>query len=342
MKSVNSLCLTAVALLALSSVSAMAATNAQKATPLALPGVSAHARFDDMGFAAALDRIIVPGGISGTLFLIDPKTNAVSRVAQITLPHKPQRGRDEGTTSAAYAHGYLFASDHADRSLAVVDVAHHRVVGHVKLASGSDFVRYVAPLNEVWVTEPHAHQIQIFRAAFSAKLPQLTAAGTIKVPGGPEALAIDAQSNRAYTNLWKSHTLAIDLKTRKIVDSFANTCHGSRGLALAHNYPLLFVGCKEGKAVALDLAMSGKVVASAPTGAGVDIIAWNPKLDHLYVPGARSATLTILALTIGYRLQKVRTIETARGAHCVATDGRTMAYVCDPLHGRVLAVHDAP
>jgi hypothetical protein len=31
---------------------------------------------------------------------------------------------------------------------------------------------------------------------------------------------------------------------------------------------------------------------------------------------------------------------TARGAHCVATDGKD-AYVCDPNGGRILIVHDS-
>lgn len=310
------------------------------ATPLALPGAGAHAGFDDMGFVPALDRILVPGGDSGRLFLIDPHSDAVTAAIAVAPAGAPKGRHDAGTTSAAYADGYLVASDHADRSLAVVNAASGRVVEHVPLASGSDYVRYFAPVHQVWVTEPRAAQIEVFAADFSGKTPVFKELGTIAVPGGPEALVVDAQSGRAYTNLWKSDTLAIDLATRKIVARWPNTCRGSRGLALAPRHHLLFVGCTEGKAVALDLARDGKVIASAPTGTGVDIIAWNPALQHLYVPGARSATLTVLALGPGDRLAPVFTLATAKGAHCVATDGRHKAYVCDPRHGRVLAFTD--
>lgn len=331
--------LLAASLVALVPVAKMAA-GSHVAVPVALPGAGAHAGFDDMGFVPALDRIVVPGGDSGKLFLIDPHTDAVTAAPTVAPAGAPKSWHDAGTSSAAYVHGYFVASDHADRSLAVVNAANGDVVAHVALASGSDYVRYAAPVHQLWVTEPRAAQIQVFDANFSGKTPAFREVGTISIPGGPESLVVDAQAGRAYTNLWKSDTLAIDLHTRMIVARWPNTCKGSRGLALAPGHQLLFVGCSEGKAVALGLAHDGKVVASAPTGAGVDIIAWNPVLGHLYVPGARSATLTVLALGAGDRLSPVFTVATAKGAHCVATDGRDKAYVCDPRHGRMLAVTD--
>jgi len=318
------------------------ATRARAAVPVSLPGVNPHAGFDDMGFVPGLDRVVMPGGDSGRLFLIDPANDAVSTVARVAPARAPKGRHDAGTTSAAWAHGYFFASDHAQQSLAVVDGDSGKVVGHVKLASGSDYVRWVAPVHQIWVTEPDAKQIQVFDTDFSHGTPRLHAAGTISIPGGPEALVVDAAAGRAYTNLWKSTTLAIDLHSRKVVARWPNTCNGSRGLALAPKKRLLFVGCTEGKAVALNLAGSGRVIASAKTGRGVDIIAWNATLDHLYVPGAKSATLTILGLGPHDGLHHVATVATAKGSHCVTTDGKTRAFVCDPRHGRVLAVTDTP
>jgi len=330
----------ALAPLAASAASPPPATRARAAVPIRLPGAKPHAGFDDMGFVPALDRIVVPGGDSGRLFLVDPQNSAATVAARVTPAGRPKGRHDAGTTSAAYAHGYFMASDHANRSLAIVRARDGKVVAHVKLAAGSDYVRYVAPVKQIWVTEPDAHQIQIFDATFGQGAPRLKRAGTIAIPGGPEALVVDAKTGRAYTNLWKHTTLAIGLRSHKIAARWPNDCKGSRGLALAPKKGLLFVGCTEGKAVALNLANHGAVAASAKTGAGVDIIAWNPARDHLYVPGARSATLTILALGAHDRLTTVATIATAKGAHCVATDGRSHAFVCDPRHGRVLDITD--
>lgn len=63
-------------------------------------------------------------------------------------------------------------------------------------------------------------------------------------------------------------TVAIDLKTHKVVAKWPNGCGGSRGIALDEARGLLFVGCDEGKAVTLDVAHAGKVVATAETGEG--------------------------------------------------------------------------
>ena len=316
------------------------ASTPEAMIPLDLPGVGSHAGFDDMGYIPALDRVIVPGGISGKVFLINPKSNAVSGSVRVLPPSKPEHGHDAGTTSAAYLDGYLIASDHNTQSLAVIDLGNGKVVSHVHLASGPDYVRFVKPVGQIWVTEPGAQQVQIFTPDLSSAHPTLHPVGAITVKGGPEALVVDARSERAYTNLRKRRTLVINVRTRKTIHSWKDGCRGPRGLALAPKHDLLFVGCTEGKTVALNLARHGAMVASAKTGKGVDIIAWNPRLQHLYVPAAQSATLTVLALKDGEKLQPVDVLKAAPGSHCVATDGLNKAYVCDPLNGRLLVYYD--
>lgn len=308
--------------------------------PLDLPGVHAHAGFDDMAYIPVLNRIVVPGGVSGKVFLINPKNDKVSRSLRVLPPSKPQHFHGVGTTSAAYMDGYLVASDHNAQSLAVIALDSGKVVSRVHLASGPDYVRFVKPVNQIWVTEPRAQQIQIFAPDLSSTPPTLRPAGKITVKGGPESLVVDTQSGRAYTNQWKRRTLVINVRTHKIIHRWKDGCRGPRGLALAPKQDLLFVGCAEGKAIALNLAHHGTVLASANTGKGVDIIAWNPRLQHLYVPAAHSATLTVLALKNGKTLQPVNVLKAARGSHCVATDGVSTAYVCDPRNGRLLVYHD--
>jgi hypothetical protein len=160
------------------------------------------------------------------------------------------------------------------------------------------------------------------------------------VPGGPESLVVDPARGRAYTHLWKSTTLAIDLKTRAIAARWPNGCAGSRGIALDAEHGFLFVGCAEGKAVVLDLSKNGAVVDSLSAGAGVDIIAFNPALRHLYLPGGKSESMAILGVSKTGKLSLLSTVPTARGSHCVAADDHRQAWVCDPDHGRLLLVMD--
>jgi hypothetical protein len=164
--------------------------------------------------------------------------------------------------------------------------------------------------------------------------------GVIDVPGGPESLVIDATRGRAYTHTWNDATVAIDLAKHKEAARWKNGCAASRGIALDEKRGLLFVGCDEGKATALDLAHNGQQVGSADTGKGVDIVAYNPTLAHLYVPGGDSATLTILGVSETGKLAVLGNVAVAADSHCVAVDDLNHAYVCAPKQGALLVVTD--
>jgi len=316
---------------------ALASPEIAKPTKLALPGGDTGIGFDDLMFSPSLHRVLAPAGRTGKLDLIDPTTLKIESVAGFSADtDRFGGGHGEGTTSADSGGGFVFASDRSRTEVVLVDPKAMKVVAHQKLAGGPDYVRWVAPLSEVWVTEPGKKQIEFFALDKGA----LAHKGAIDVPGGPESLVIDATRGRAYTHTWEDASVAIDLKEHKEVARWKNGCKASRGIALDEKRALLFVGCDEGKATVLDLAQNGKKVAEASTGNGVDIIAYAPSLGHLYAPGGDSATLTILGVGAGGKLDTLGSVAVASGSHCVATDDAGHAYVCDPTHGALLVVAD--
>lgn len=304
-----------------------------------IPGGAQGIGFDDIGYAAALGRVTVPSGATGNLVLIDPKTRALTTISGVTRSSGPGAAHDEGTTSAVYADGFLLASDHDPAEVVVIDASSKKVVERAALESGPDYIRFVASRHEVWVTEPGKHQIQVFQWSRAAK-PMLSKETTISVPGGPESLVIDDQQDRAYTNQWSSKTVEISLSAHRLLAEWPNTCHASRGLALDHVHDHLFVACSEGKVVTLSPAGRGKVLSTAAAGAGIDIISYSPRLHHLYVPGARAATLTIFNVSAGGALQALAVYKTAKGAHCVTDDDDGGVFVCDPQAGSILEIRD--
>ncbi len=316
----------------------VSATASAGTTLLRIPGGAHGLGFDDLGYAPALGRVLVPAAQSGALVLVDPADDALKVLPHIAPGTVGPDHDDAGTTSADYGEGLLFASDHAHMAVLAVDPRTGAVVARAQLAGGPDYVRYVAPLHQVWVSEPHLKQIERFAVTAGAH-PALTRVGAVSVPGGPESLVIDAARAQAYSNEWKDHTVAISLEHPHVTARWANSCEGSRGLALDAAGHTLFVGCKEGKVVALDLDHAGRIEASAKVGAGVDIIAWNPALHHVYAPGAVSATMSVLDFS-GGALKTVATVPTAAHAHCVATDGKSVAYVCDPGAGALIVYRD--
>ncbi len=300
---------------------------------VALPGGEHGIGFDDLRFAHHIGRVVAPGGGTGTLALIDPSTDALTSIAGFGTA-ATTGGHENGTTSADEGGGYLFAIDRTQLRVVVIDEKTSAIVGSAPRASAPDYVRWVDATRELWVTQPDDHRIEIFTLAGATP----KHAAFIAVKGGPESLVIDKQ--RAFTHLWEGKTVAIDVTTRKLTATWPNGCTGSRGIALDPARGHLFVGCSEGRAVVLDTS-SGKQLGSIEVGAGVDVIDFNPHLSHLYVPSARTATLSIVGVAADGSLSVLDTVTTASGAHCVTADDRDTAWVCDPAKGRLLAIHDA-
>jgi DNA-binding beta-propeller fold protein YncE len=233
----------------------------------------------------------------------------------------------------------LFATDRDARRLDIVDPKTKSVIGTAPLASGPDYVRYVSTTGEVWVTEPSAARIEVFSLPHNGAASKPAHVDFISIPGGPESLIIDNKRGRAYTHLWTDTTVAIDLKSRKVSARWKNGCKGSRGVAMDDARGFLFVGCDEGKLSVLDLS-TGAQLGQASSGDGVDIIAYDPQLAHAYLPGEESATMAIIGISAKGTATVLETVTTAERAHCVASDDRGQAYVCDPNGGRLLIMKD--
>ncbi len=308
--------------------------------PISFPGGERGTGFDDLGFAPAIDRVLVPGGRTGTLMLIEPATQKAETIGGFSEQTEYGGGHGEGITSADEGRGFLFVTDRTSKRLDVVDPRTRKIVAYAPLGAGPDYVRFVADTGEVWVTEPSAVRIEVFSLA-GGDTPKPARAGLIEVPGGPESLVIDNARGRAYTNLWGGASVAIELKQRKIAARWPNGCKGSRGIALDEKRGLLFVGCEEGRLSVIDVS-SGKRLGQVSSGRGVDIIAYNSALAHAYLPGADSATMATIAVASDGAPTVIGTTPTARGAHCAAADNRGQVYVCDPLRGRILVFRDAP
>jgi DNA-binding beta-propeller fold protein YncE len=321
-------------------VGPLAAAAVPSLAPLSLPDSKGGIGFDDLLFSSTLNRVLVPSGRTGMLNLIDPKTHAIESIGGFSTGRSLLGGHGDGTTSADFGQGLLFASDRDLKVVDIVDPTKKLILLSVKLGGGPDYVRWVETNAEVWVTEPSRKQIEYFKLGIGAA-PALVRVGTIDIADGPESLVVDATRGRAYTHTWHDRTAAIDLKTHKEVARWPNGCEGSRGIALDEQRGLLFVGCDEGKATTLDVAHAGRIVATLDTGGkGVDIIAYSPSLSHLYVPGGDSATMAVLGVEASGSLKALGTVPTAPDAHCVAADNLGNAYVCAPKSGQLLILAD--
>lgn len=316
-----------------------AAASAQPVQIVPIPGGREGIGFDDLRYSAALRKVIVPAGGTGAVVLLDPGDWTVTRIGNLAEQKPFAGGHDDGITSADEGRGLLFTADRGAQRLLVIDPSNGRVGASAALSGSADYVRFVEPTGEVWVTEPDKDRIEIFR--LEGNPPKPIHEDFIDVDGGPESLVVDTARDRAYTNLWKGETVALSVKNRGRIGKWSNGCTGSRGLALDTERGFLFVGCAEGAGVTLD-ARSGKVLGKVQTGNGIDIIDYSPSLGHLYLPGGKSATMGIAEVSSNGTLTLHAEVPVASGSHCVAADASGHAYVCDPKGGRLLVFADGP
>jgi DNA-binding beta-propeller fold protein YncE len=296
--------------------------------------------FDDLLFTPTLNLVLAPAGNTGALALIDPSSRTVTAVSGFARAAQSYHGgHDDGVTSADATGQWVFAIDRTTETLVTVLARNGSIASRVRLSAAPDYVRAVESAGEIWVTEPDREAIEVFAAPVAPSTVP-TRVATIGVTGGPESLAIDPLRSRAYTHLWKGQTVAIDVASRKIVQRWSNGCRGSRGIAIDPEQPFVFVGCSEGSVTVLDVTR-GTLVGSAPTSAGVDIIAYNPQLRHLYAPGASNGEVSAFFVAQGGALRCLGRTTTAPGAHCVTSDHQRQVWVCDPQKGELWIFKDS-
>jgi hypothetical protein len=92
-------------------VGALRAVAGEGTAPVPIPGGNGGVGFDDLVFAPVLHRLIVPGGRTGNLDLIDPATREITIITGFSTQSRYGGGHGEGTTSADEGAGLLFATD---------------------------------------------------------------------------------------------------------------------------------------------------------------------------------------------------------------------------------------
>jgi hypothetical protein len=296
--------------------------------------------FDDLLYSPELHKVLAPAGATGCVGMFDSASLANNPLCGLSVSDDYSGGHGDGVTSADVGAGYLFAVDRTSQSLKVAELAtpqRGQAARAYPLSGQPDYVRWVERKREVWVTEPDQEQIEVFALGDTGNL---TRTDAIAVKGGPESLVVDHARGRAYTHLWSGRTIAIDVGTHAFAEQFSNGCKGSRGIAISSKKGFLFVGCSEGRAVVLDADRGGKVMGAEELASGVDIIAANLELNHLYVPAASDGSVTVLGVRRNGALSRLGSLPAVKGAHCVASDDHSRVWVCSPDAGALLVFDD--
>jgi len=307
------------------------------ATPVMLPGGSAGIGFDDMRFSPDLAQLLVPAGRTGNLDLVDPSTEEIAPIGGFSSEAKYSGDTTFGVTSADEGNDVIYATDRTAGTVVSINPKSKAVTATLTLAATPGYVRYVAPTNEVWVSEPGAKQIEVVSLAGADGGVGLTHAATVPVAGA-ESLEIDATAGLAFTNT-ASSTLAIDVTSRQVTGTWPNGCTTAKGIAVDAGNGWVVVACNEGKVVVLD-AKTGSMLGAVATGGGLDRITYDSSRQRVYVPSPAAAALAVIVLSNKGVPTLAGKVQSTSDAHCAVTPGGGEVFVCSPSKGELEFLFD--
>lgn len=304
-----------------------------------LPGAQGAVSLDYLAAERASGRVWIPAGGTGSVDVLDVGSRKVTCIEGFTTRAREARAgtRVLGPSAVALGDGVAFIGNRATAEICGIDARKLAKMACVELAVPGDGVVYVPATKEVWVTTPRDESVTLVDASDASHLKQ---SFRLALSGKPEGYAVDSARGLFFTNLEdKDKTLVIDVKTRRVKQTWAAQCgsDGPRGLAYDQSRQLLFVACTD-KVEVLDAGRDGAVLAQMETGAGVDNIDYLDAEQNLYVAAGKAARLTVAHVGVRGKLVTLGTAATAEGARVVVVARDGTAVVADPMHGRVLMI----
>lgn len=315
--------------------------------PIALPGASGAVALDYFAYDPATGKLWVPASNLGSVVAIDEKDGCVSQLSGFNTGEIERRGRKItlGPTAASVGDGVVYIGNRGDATLCVID-AKKMERGECVPASPDhsimpDGVVYVAATKELWIsTRPApganpdgAKSLHVFDASDPRHLKWKT---KILLEGLGEGYAVDNGRGIFYTNIeGPGATVAIDVRTKKIVSKWNPGSTEVGGVALDAGRGFLFVACGDHVAN-LDVAHDGKILDSIQTGAGLDNIDYSAEKKILYAAAGEAAILTIAEVSDDGKFHLKAAVPTVKGARTVVAGKNEIAYVIDPAEARIL------
>src|SRR5437879_6733686 len=137
---------------------AHAADTNYELKPISLPGATGTVALDYFAYDRATGKLWVPASNTGSVDVVDEKTDAVSQIAGFPTGEIERRGRKitVGPTAASIGNGVVYIGNRGNATLCVID-AKTFTRGECVPASADhsvtpDGVLYVVATKEVWIT----------------------------------------------------------------------------------------------------------------------------------------------------------------------------------------------
>jgi DNA-binding beta-propeller fold protein YncE len=190
-------------------------------------------------------------------------------------------------TAVAQSTGHGFATSGNDRSVLMFDLKTFKVLGRIPAAEDADAIVYDGASNRVFTFNGDAHSSTVIDPR------EGTLITNIALGGKPEYGA-SAGDGKVYANLTDTNEVVeIDAAAATVARRWPTApCRQPVAMAIDAGHHRLFSGCRSGVLAVSDY-QAGRIVATAPIGAGVDGAGFDPVSGDLFASNA-DGTLTVI------------------------------------------------
>jgi len=208
-----------------------------------------------------------------------------------------------------------FISNGKAHRATIFDMNTLKIIGQVQTGENPDAILYEPSSQRVFTFNGKSKDATVFEAASGNVL------GTIALGGKPEFATTD-NKGRVFVNIEDaSEVVELDSKKLSIVKrSSLNPCEEPSGMAIDTEHHRTFSGCHN-KIMAIMDVDSGKVIATAPIGAGVDANAYDAEAGLAFSSNGEG-TLTVVREILPGKFDS-ETVPTQRSARTMAIDLKT-------------------
>jgi hypothetical protein len=213
-----------------------------------------------------------------------------------------------------------FATSGRDSSVVMFDPTTFHVLGRIAAAEDADDIIYDALSNRVFTFNGDAHSSTVVDPGVGRWV------ANIPLGGKPEA-GVSAGNGKLYVNIVdNAEIVEIDGTSLTVLRRWSTApCRQPVAMAIDTMHHRLFSGCRSGcrsGVLAVSDYQTGRVVATAPIGAGVDGAAFDPAAGDVFTSNA-DGTLTVIHEDGPDRYHVVENVETAPGARNMGLDPTT-------------------
>ncbi len=190
-------------------------------------------------------------------------------------------------TAIASATGHGFATSGNDQSVVMFDLKTLKVLGRIPAAEDADAIIFDRASNRVFTFNGDAHSSTVIDPRGG------TLVTNIPLGGKPE-YGVSGGDGKVYANLTDTgEVVEIEANTATVGRRWPTApCKNPVAMAIDTVHHRLFSGCRSGVLAVSDY-QAGRIVATAPIGAGVDGTAYDAQSGDVFASNA-DGTLTVI------------------------------------------------